>query len=233
MGYFPFFTDITGKHGVIVGGGKVAARKIEKLLAFEPRLTVIAPDMEECIRVSEDRLRESNVQGRGCESVLRLVERAFRMEDLDGADFVIAATDDETLNGSISEYCMARRIPVNVVDDKKKCSFYFPALVREGALTIGISTDGKSPAAASYVRKEIAGHLPAGLGMAIDLMGQIRPRVMAYVDRESDRKDILEKMFLYCMEREGNVTAMELEERFLSNLSDHKAAGIRRKEVES
>ena len=50
MGYFPFFTDISGKKGVIAGGGRVAARKVEKLAAFGPRLTVIAPRIEACMR---------------------------------------------------------------------------------------------------------------------------------------------------------------------------------------
>ena len=65
---------------------------------------------------------------------------------------MIAATDEEALNGRIAEYCQAAHIPVNVVDDREKCTFFFPALVKEGALTVGISTDGKSPAAASWLR---------------------------------------------------------------------------------
>lgn len=205
MGFFPFFMDIAGKNGVIAGGGKVAARKVEKLLAFEPALTVIAPRIEECIRVQEKLLAKKGT------AALFLKERAFRMSDLSGADFVIAATDDETLNGHISAYCMKEHIPVNVVDDKEKCSFYFPALVQEGSLTIGISTDGKSPMAAAWVRNEISRMLPKGLGETIDLMGQIRPRIMELDMPEAVRKDILEKMFIYCMEQEGEVTLEELE----------------------
>lgn len=207
MGFFPFFMDITGKNGVIVGGGKVAARKVEKLLLFEPKLTVIAPQIEECIRTQEKLLRKDTA------AALCFIEREFRMEDLSGADFVIAATDDEMLNSRISDYCKAKQIPVNVVDDREKCSFFFPALVKEGALTIGISTDGKCPVAASWVRKEISHTLPSRIGDVIDLIGQIRPQVMELDVPESMRKDILERMFLYCMEKDGDVTLEELANR--------------------
>lgn len=204
MGYFPFFMDIDGKRGVIVGGGRVAARKVEKLAAFGPRLTVIAPRIEECVRVQEKLLQK------GAAAPLFFCERKFRVEDLDGADFVIAATDDEALNRYISERCMAERIPVNVVDDREKCSFFFPALVREGSLTVGISTDGKSPLTASRVKEEISRILPDGIGNIIDLMGQIRPYVMELQAEETVRKEILEKLFLYCSERDGKVTIAEL-----------------------
>lgn len=204
MGHFPFFMDITGKNGVIVGGGKVAARKVEKLLLFEPELTVIAPRIEECIRIQEKLLRKDTA------AALHFMERAFKMEDLAGADFVIAATDDEALNSRISDYCRSKQIPVNVVDDREKCSFYFPALVKEGSLTIGISTDGKSPVAASWMRKEISRALPGRIGDVIDLMGQARLRVMELDVPEAVRKDILERMFLYCLEKDGEVTLEEL-----------------------
>ena len=78
------------------------------------------------------------------------------------------------------------------------------------SLTVGISTDGKSPAAASWLRGKIAGMLPDGLGDTIDLLGQIRPMVMERVTQESDRKRILEKLFLYCLEKEGKAALEEL-----------------------
>lgn len=209
MGYFPFFMEISGKKGVIAGGGRVAARKVEKLAAFGPHLTVIAPRIEECMRIQEKLLQK--------DAAVSLIfhEREFRMEDLAGADFVIAATDDEALNGRISEYCMDKHIPVNVVDDREKCSFFFPALVKEGNLTVGISTDGKSPLAASWVREEISRILPDGIGDVIDLMGQARPYVMELEAEEGIRKEILGKMFMYCLEKNEKVTLGELLDQFI------------------
>lgn len=204
MGHFPFFMEIEGKKGVIAGGGRVAARKVQKLLAFGPALTVIAPQIEECMRIQEELLQEDAAAS------LLFLEREVRPEDLEGADFVIAATNEESVNGWISDYCRKEKIPVNVVDDKKKCTFFFPALVKDGPLTIGISTDGQSPLTAAWVRKEIAEKLPEGLGNVIDLMGQVRPQVLRMYAEEDARKEILERMFLYCMEKDGKVTLKEL-----------------------
>lgn len=207
MGYFPFFMEMEGRRGVIVGGGKVAARKVEKLLMFGPDLTVIAPSIEACVRIQGELLQKDAAAS------LHFRERAFRTEDLCGADFVIAATDDEALNGCIADYCREQRIPVNVVDDREKCTFFFPALVKEGPLTVGISTDGKSPLASSWVRREVNGILPEGIGNVIDLLGQIRPAVMALETEEKDRKELFEKLFSYCMdclERGRKITAEEL-----------------------
>lgn len=208
MGYFPFFVELKGKRGVIVGGGNVAARKVEKLLLFGPKLTVVAPDIEACVRILQGELPQTDAA-----ASLHFEERDFRVEDLQDADFVIAATDDETLNGRIADICREKRIPVNVVDDREKCTFFFPALVKDGPLTVGISTDGKSPLAASWVRREIAEMLPESIGNIIDLLGQMRPVVMALEVEEQDRKKLFEELFFYCMEcldRGQEITEKEL-----------------------
>lgn len=206
MGCFPFFMEIKGARGVIAGGGRVAARKVEKLIPFGPALTVIAPVMNGQLRQLERTVRQSWETG----AALVLLERELDSQDLAEADFVIAATDDEGVNGWISEYCKARKIPVNVVDDREKCTFFFPALVKDGPLTVGISTDAKSPVAAAYVRSQIEQKLPEGLGKIIELLGQLRAEVMETVPDQAARAGILEKLFWYCMRREGEVTLSEL-----------------------
>lgn len=204
MGYFPFFMDIESKHGIIVGGGKVAARKVEKLLAFGPVLTVIAPVIEACVRLQGELLQEDAAGS------LLFEERSFVREDLSGADFVVAATDDAILNGQIADDCRAEGILVNVVDDREKCTFFFPALVKDGPLTIGISTEGQSPLAASWVRQKIAGTLPEGIGGVIDVLGEIRPVVMRMEPDETERKKLFGKLFSYCMEKGEAVTMEDL-----------------------
>lgn len=208
MGYFPFFMELEGARGVIVGGGKVAARKVEKLLPFGPKLTVIAPEMDGRI-VQLDKMLKRRT---GEKAALLLECRKANEQDLEGAAFVIAATDEEAVNGWVSEYCKEKKIPVNVVDDREKCTFFFPALVKDGPLTVGISTDGKSPAAASYVRKEIEHKLPEGLGSTIELLGMLREEVKAVSGDQAVRAGILEKLFFYCLRREGEVSLLELRE---------------------
>lgn len=216
MGYFPFFVELTGRRGVIVGGGRVASRKVEKLLLFGADLTVIAPDIETCVRIQGELLQEDAAGS------LDFRERAFRMEDLQNADFVVAATDDEALNGRIADYCKERRIPVNVADDREKCTFFFPALVKDGSLTVGISTDGKSPFTSSWVRREIAEMLPEGIGKTIDLLGQMRPAVMEREKEEPARREMFGRLFSYCMDRGGKATLEELTEMVISENTNEK-----------
>lgn len=144
MAYFPFFVDLSGQRGLIVGGGTVALRKAEKLLPYGPELTVVAPEPIPDLTALP----------------VTLERRRFRETDLEGAGFVIAATDDREENHRISVLCRGQNIPVNAVDDREACSFLFPALVRRGNLSVGISTGGSSPTAAVWLKEQIEGILP-------------------------------------------------------------------------
>lgn len=96
MAYFPFFVDLSGRRGLVAGGGAVAARKVEKLLPYGPQLTVVAP------RISAGIARQAGVT---------LVERPFYPGDLDGCDFAVAATGCRETNARIAALCRARSIP--------------------------------------------------------------------------------------------------------------------------
>ena len=109
MAYFPFYIDIENKKILVVGGGTVALRKIEKLMPFSPDITVVAPKI--C-----DEIKALNV---------KIIDRKFCDSDLDGAFCVVSATDDESLNGRIFQLCNEKNILVNTVDDKEKCGFIF------------------------------------------------------------------------------------------------------------
>lgn len=109
MAYFPFYIDIKDKKILVVGGGKVALRKVEKLLQFEPKITVVAPFI--C-----DEIRKLGVS---------IIERKFIDSDIDNIFCAISATDDEVVNGHIFKLCSEKNILVNTVDDKDKCGFIF------------------------------------------------------------------------------------------------------------
>lgn len=207
MGYFPFFIDIGKKPGLIVGGGRIAAHKVEKLLPFAPDLTVVAPEIL-------PKLREN----------ARIVckERDFTDSDVDGMCFVIAASDDEGLNAHISSLCGERGILVNVVDDKEKCGFLFPALVKEGALTVGISTEGASPQAAALLRSEIASMIPSETEEILDFLADLRAIAKKCIKDGSKRAAFLKDAALFCMERGRTLTEKEVKDRISSAL---EAAG--------
>ena len=200
MAYFPFFMDIEGQNCLIVGGGKVALRKAEKLLPYGPVIHVVSPGFaEEFFSMS----------------ALYLTEVQFRPEMLENMSFVIAATDDAELNHRVSVLCRARNIPVNVVDDKDACSFIFPALVKRGALSVGISTGGASPSAAIYLKDRINALLPERLDEILSFLEAARIDVKSAFPAEEDRSAVFKELFTLCMQRKVPLTAEGLRQFLL------------------
>lgn len=186
MPYFPFFVDITGKRCLIVGGGRIALHKIRKLLPFAPEIHVVSPEI--CAEIS-------GIPG------LHTERRGFLPGDLDGAFFVIAATDRPEINSEISRLCRERNIPCNAVDSPADCSFYFPALAQQGDITVGVSTSGKSPLIAAEIRREAEKLLTPELAEICALMGEIRPAVRERFPQEKQRAEIMAAALKYCTER--------------------------------
>lgn len=173
MAYFPFFVDIKNKNCLVVGGGKVALRKIEKLVPFGPIIKVVSPEV--CNEIS-------NMKD------LTIEFRKFNDGDIDGADFVISATDDKQLNCHIYDLCSKKSILVNTVDDKENCSFIFPALVNKDNITAAVSTGGKSPLTASYIRKRIESIIDSNLSETVEVLGAIRDDIKCEIKTEEQRK---------------------------------------------
>lgn len=189
MAYFPFFVDIENQDCLIAGGGAVALRKVEVLLPYGPRITVVSPE----IGPEMEALANGRETG-GQEAEIILKRRPFSMEDLDGRDFVIAATDNEELNHRISEACKAQRIPVNVVDVKEECSLIFPSIVREGDIVEGISSGGKSPTVTQYLKSQVRQGIPKGYGKLVDQLGSYRDFVKERVPDVDCRAVIFRRM---------------------------------------
>lgn len=201
MPYFPMFVNLKGKHCLIVGGGLVALRKVEKLLPFEPVMTVVAPEFLEEFQVLEGIL---------------LCKRECRESDVNTQALVIAATDDRELNRSIYELCSEKNIPVNVVDDPELCTFFFPSLVNRGELSVGISTAGTSPTFAIKMRKQIESFLPdeeeTWLEDVLDWLGSIRTTVKEKCGSQKLRMVIFERLLDACMEAKRPLEEKELNE---------------------
>ena len=203
MAYFPFFMEIKGQKGVIAGGGQMALHKVEKLLPFEPELTVIAPDILPELLAKEG---------------LTCVKRAFQDADIEGAMFVIAATKDEALNAHISRICQEKQIPVNAVDNLTNCTFLFPALIQAGKLTIGISTAGGSPQTAALLRSRIAAGLPAEIDRILDYLASLREPAKQHITNGKDRAAFLKDIASVCLE-EGRIFGQEDTETLLAQYS--------------
>ena len=164
MTYFPFYCDIEQKKWLLVGGGRVAAGKFSRLIAFTEKITVIAPDIS-------SEIRENAPSG------VLFLERDFEEADLGRADIVVAATGDKQLNAWIASACRSRGIPVNAVDDPDNCDFIFPAIIKRGRLTVSVSTDGASPVYAAAVKKEISNLVPEDIDLILEKMAALRKTV--------------------------------------------------------
>lgn len=199
MAYFPFFMDLEGRKGLIAGGGTTALRKVRKLMPYGPELTVASPELCPELR---------DMPG------LTLLERPFAPELLEGRFFAVAATDDRELNRQIAALCRERGILVNVVDDREECSFLFPALVKRGALSVGVSTGGASPSAAVWLKEQIAALLPEHTEEILDWLDGQRAAVRERVPEEARRSAALRALFLACLERGRPLDRGETEEIF-------------------
>ncbi len=195
MPYFPFFIDIEKKPCLIVGGGRIALHKIQKLLPFSPEIRVVSPEI--CAEIEQ-------ISG------LHLEHREFIPDDLNGAFFVIAATNSTDVNSYISRLCRERNILCNAVDSPADCSFYFPALAQRGNITVGVSTAGKSPLIAADIRRETEKHLTSELAEICDLMGSLRPAVREKFPQEKQRAAVMKAALEYCTENDNVPTYSEL-----------------------
>lgn len=142
--YFPIFMDISKYKIIVVGGGRVAQRRIETLFRFAEDITVIAPEITE-------RLKELWEQKKFLWKNMAYDESMD--EILEEADMVLAATDDDVCNEHIACVCGKPGILVNVSHRKELCDFYFPAVVARENIVAGVTASGLDHAQAKHIRK--------------------------------------------------------------------------------
>lgn len=183
MSYFPFFMDVTGKQCLVVGGGEVALRKVEKLLLFDCKIKL-------CSKKFCEGFYREELKGR-----IELVYHQFMDADIEGCDFVIAATDNEYLNGHVYRLCSERKIPVNVVDDMSKCTFIFPSLVKGKNYTAAFTTDGKSPLCSAYMARRFKELDGERLDNIIEIMYNQRKNAKKYIYSGDIRAEFLKEVF--------------------------------------
>ncbi len=176
MKYYPVFLDLKGRRAVVVGGGRVAERKVAALLAAGAAVTVVSPTLTERLR-KEVTLR-----------TIRHVPRGFKKNDLEGAFLTIAATDSPEINREVAALAPAL---VNVVDVPTECNFIAPSVVARGDLTIAISTGGTSPALAKTVRKELEGIYGNEVSGYLRFLRGIRTRALSEIGHRKKREKFL------------------------------------------
>ena len=165
MDYLPIFLQLRDRPVLVVGGGRVAARKVDLLRRTGARITVVAPEIA-------DDLRELAARGE-----VQYVESIFLREHVTGTAAVVAATGLIEVNAAVSAAAREQNIPVNVVDDPNVSTFIFPAIVDRSPILIAISSGGQAPVLARRVRAQMEAFLPARLGALARFMGERRKAV--------------------------------------------------------
>jgi siroheme synthase-like protein len=164
---------VRGRRCLVVGGGRVAARKIGSLLACGAAVTVVAPQVHEATR----ELAESGAIAAIDEAPLEVQLRPYRAGEAAGFQLVVAATGDPAVDDAVHRDAEAAGVWVNVADDPARCSFVLPAVARDGDVTIAVSTGGSSPALAVWLRERVVDCLGPGVGELAQLLGDARRRV--------------------------------------------------------
>jgi len=179
--HFPLLFK-SGFSCLIVGGGEVAARKLEALLSLPCNITLIAPQVTEPIR---QRIRAG---------VINWISREYLSGDSKGFELVIAATPVREVNRSISDEAKKLCVPVNVVDNPALSSVIFPAVWREKSLVVAVSTEGTAPFMAAAIRDRLA-ESAKGIGMWVEMAGIFRDIVRNEIT-SADQRGELYKRFL-------------------------------------
>ena len=176
MAHYSISINLAHRKCVVVGGGKIAERKVQTLLDFGALVCVISPALT-------NTLRELKTQG-----LVEHVDDIYDSASLDGAFLAIAATDDMDVNKSVSADAQSRNVLVNVVDVPDLCTFFVPAMVRRGDLVISVSTSGKSPTMASRIRQQLESDFGQEYGELVELLGELRNEVKARYSDISERR---------------------------------------------
>ena len=182
MQYLPLFLNLQQQRCLVVGGGEVAARKLELLIKAGVDITVVAITL--CKRV-EELHRQYNLE-------LRL--RAFVAEDLDNAQLVVAATDNQQLNAEIAESAQALGLWVNVVDRPDLGNFIFPAIIDRSPLIAAVASGGASPVLTRLMRGKIESVIPSAFGKLAVLADQFRPMVKQHIQNPAQRRIFWERV---------------------------------------
>jgi precorrin-2 dehydrogenase/sirohydrochlorin ferrochelatase len=166
-GAYPIVVDLTGRACLVVGGGAVAERKVEGLLAAGALVTIVSPRLTPALSalVREARVRHEN--------------RRYRSGDLAGFTLAFAATGDRRVAAAVAREGRRRGVWVNAADDPAHCDFFLPSVLRRGPLVVAVATGGASPALARAVREQIEQLLTPAYAVLAEIVGDVRRELRA------------------------------------------------------
>ncbi|MFL6548655.1 MAG: siroheme synthase CysG [Povalibacter sp.] len=183
MDYFPLFLKLTDQAVLVVGGGEVAARKVDLLLRAGAKVTLVAPELVE------------SLQALKIAGTIEHIEGEFQPELLNGVRLVIAATDKHSINAWVAHQAERRNILVNVVDDRELSRFIVPAIVDRSPVIVAVGSSGDAPVLTRRLREKLEVFLPQRLGVLAQLAGRLRNAVKSRIEEPAARRRFWERFF--------------------------------------
>ena len=182
MDFLPLFHQVRGQTALVVGGGPVAARKVQLLLEAGARVRLLAPELSAATQALVDQALVAWDCGHYIDG------------QLDGVDIVVAATDDRTVNHKVAADARKARLPVNVVNDPDIGTFIFPAVIDRSPIVAAVSSSGAAPVLTRLMRGRIESLIPAGYGRLAELVGHYRKRVQETLTSPTARRRFWERV---------------------------------------
>ncbi len=183
MRLYPIFLKIESSPCLVVGGGKVALRKVKSLLQSGARVTVVAPEGGAALKALAEAGR------------IEWRRETYRPGEAGDYTLVVAATDSPDVNRSVYRDALQNRVPVNSVDDPEHCSFYVPSLIRRGQLLVAVSTSGTVPYFARKLRDYLEAKLYADIGLDLERLKKLRTTILRRTgDSRKEKKEQFEQL---------------------------------------
>jgi len=213
---YPINLILKEKPVAVIGGGEVAERKIKSLLDTGAKITVIAPEVTENIRLLADQKR------------VLLKQRHFADYDIEGKFLVFVSTDSDKANRRASRLAKEKGILVNCVDTPEECDFFAPSFFRRGSLTFAVSTGGKIPVLAKKIKNEIQLSYTEVFAEYVDLLATVREKIIKenYLNPQEKKKllkTLIDSDLLSLLRKGKKIEASRFIRNFLrKNLNDKK-----------
>ncbi|WP_243291083.1 NAD(P)-binding protein [Bacillus sp. FJAT-47783] len=179
--YYPAMLNLVGKRAVVVGGGKIATRKVKTLLKAEANVTVVSPT------VTEELHQLAQLHH------IEWKEKTFDPKDIREAFLVIAATNNRNVNEIVFESTTDHQL-INIVDDQRRSNFIVPAVFQRGKLMMSISTSGTYPGLAKQIKKELVAHYDERYEGYLSFLESCRMEVLQTIEDESEKQQILKEL---------------------------------------
>ncbi|MDC0491873.1 siroheme synthase CysG [Candidatus Pseudothioglobus singularis] len=183
MNHLPIFINIRKKPCLVIGGGDIALRKINLLLKAQAEV--------DCLSL----LFSKGIKKLFKDGQITLINKSFEETDIKDYSIIIAATDDSSVNSSISSIAQDKKIPVNVVDSPDLSSFIMPSIVDRSPLIIAVSSSGKAPVLSRIIRAKLETVIPSAYGIFADIAGEYRQKVKDRFSTTKDRRAFWEAVF--------------------------------------